>query len=89
MAIKACAPECGNLLRNREEMEVVLESLDEGYCNVTRKTMELDLVGRCLLCRAIFFSSHNAKSTGSMGEIKIFAAPGGIHLPNLSSGTRR
>ena len=45
MAIRACAPEKSDLLRNREEMQVVLESLDEGYCHVTRKTTELELVG--------------------------------------------
>ena len=45
MAIKACAPEGSYLLRNREEMEIVLESLDEGYCHVTRKTSDLEPVG--------------------------------------------
>jgi hypothetical protein len=47
MAIKACAPERSDLLRNREEMQIVLESLDEGYCHVTRKTRDLELVGTC------------------------------------------
>jgi len=45
MAIKACAPERSDLLRNREEMQIVLESLDDGYCHVTRKTGDLELVG--------------------------------------------
>jgi hypothetical protein len=51
MAIKACAPERSDLLRNREEMQIVLESLDEGYChvNVTGKTKDLELVGTCPL----------------------------------------
>jgi hypothetical protein len=49
MAIKACAPERSDLLRNREEMQIVLESLDEGYCDVTRKTNDLELVGMCPL----------------------------------------
>jgi hypothetical protein len=44
MAIRACAPERSDLLRNREEMQIVLESLDEGYCYVTRKTRDLELV---------------------------------------------
>ena len=47
MAIKACAPERSNLLRNREEMQMVKESLDEGYCDVTGKTGDLDHVGKC------------------------------------------
>jgi hypothetical protein len=45
MALNACAPERSDLLRNREEMQIVPESLDEGYCHVTRKTMDLKLVG--------------------------------------------
>ena len=49
MAIKACAPERSDLLRNREEMEVVLELLDEGYCHVTRKIRDLELIGTCPL----------------------------------------
>lgn len=49
MALKACAPERSDLLRNREEMQIVLESLDEGYCHVTRKTRDLKLVGTCSL----------------------------------------
>jgi hypothetical protein len=47
MAIKACAPEKSKLLRNREEMQMVKESLDEGYCDVTGKTGDLDLIGMC------------------------------------------
>ncbi|KAI0299353.1 hypothetical protein B0F90DRAFT_1810632 [Multifurca ochricompacta] len=45
MAIRACAPERSNLLRNREEMQVVKESLDEGYCDVSGRAGDLDLVG--------------------------------------------
>lgn len=48
MAIKACAPERSELLRNREEMQIVL-ALDEGYCHVTRNTGELEVVGTCSL----------------------------------------
>jgi len=86
MAIKACAPERSNLLRNREEMQIVLESLDEGYCHVTRKTSDLDLVGKCSPRPMTFFSHYNVKSTGSMGDIKVFATPGAIPLPNLTQG---
>ncbi len=45
MAIRACAPERGSLLKNREEMQVVRESLDEGYCDVSGRAGELNLVG--------------------------------------------
>ena len=47
MAIKACAAEKSLLLKNREEMQMVKESLDEGYCDVTGRTGDLDLVGMC------------------------------------------
>ncbi|KAH9990216.1 hypothetical protein BJV74DRAFT_837251 [Russula compacta] len=45
MAIKACAPERSSLLRNREEMQIVKESLDEGYCDISGRSGDLDLVG--------------------------------------------
>jgi hypothetical protein len=60
MALKACAPERGDLLRNRDEMQIVLESLEEGYCHVTRKTGDLELVGMYFTCRVILFSSYDA-----------------------------
>jgi hypothetical protein len=44
LAIKACAPERSDLLRNRQEMQIVLESLDGGYCHVTKRR-DLELVG--------------------------------------------
>ena len=47
MAIKACTPEKSSLLKNREEMRMVKESLDEGYCDVTGRTGDLDLMGMC------------------------------------------
>ncbi len=61
-------------------MQIVLESLDEGFCHVTRKTRDLDLIGTCSLCHVIFLLSYNVKSraTGSMGDIKVLAAPGGV-----------
>ncbi|KAN0125288.1 Protein of unknown function (DUF3684) domain containing protein [Lactarius tabidus] len=45
MAIQACAPERSNLLRNREEMQTVRETLDEGYCDVSGRAGELNFVG--------------------------------------------
>jgi hypothetical protein len=46
MAIKACRPESGNLLRNRQEMQQVKESLDEGYCDISGRAGDFDLVGQ-------------------------------------------
>jgi hypothetical protein len=34
-----------------------------------------------------FLVLHNVESTGSMGDIKIFAVPGGILLPSLDPET--
>lgn len=45
MAIKSCTEEKSDLLRNREQMQMVKESLDEGYCDVLGRTGDLDLVG--------------------------------------------
>ncbi|KAG6820876.1 hypothetical protein H0H93_010220 [Arthromyces matolae] len=44
MAIRACRPESGNLLRNRQEMRLVRESLDEGYCDISARTGDLNLI---------------------------------------------
>jgi hypothetical protein len=45
MAIKACTQEQGHLLRNRDQMQMVKESLDEGYCDISGRVGDLDLVG--------------------------------------------
>ncbi|THH10017.1 hypothetical protein EW146_g8507 [Bondarzewia mesenterica] len=45
MAIKACQEETSSLLRNREQMQMVKESLNEGYCDVSGRAGDLDLVG--------------------------------------------
>jgi hypothetical protein len=45
MAIKACRPESGSLLRNREQMQQVKESLNEGYCDISGRAEDLKHVG--------------------------------------------
>ncbi|KAJ7675084.1 hypothetical protein B0H17DRAFT_1170632 [Mycena rosella] len=45
MAIQACRPESGNLLRNREQMQQVQESLNEGYCDISGRVGDLTVVG--------------------------------------------
>ncbi|KAJ6558581.1 hypothetical protein DFH09DRAFT_1037162 [Mycena vulgaris] len=45
MAIQACRPESGNLLRNREQMQQVQESLNEGYCDISGRVGDLNVVG--------------------------------------------
>jgi hypothetical protein len=63
MAIRACAPERNNLLRNREEMQMVKESLDEGYCDVSGRTGDLDFVGMCFSALfMILLSTYNRRT---------------------------
>lgn len=49
MAIKACAQEKSHLIRNREHMQMVKESLDEGYCDISGRTGDLNFIGSCRL----------------------------------------
>ncbi|KAG1807427.1 uncharacterized protein BJ212DRAFT_1449281 [Suillus subaureus] len=42
MAIKGCRPEEGKLVHNRREMQMIKESLNEGYCDVSGHVAELD-----------------------------------------------
>jgi hypothetical protein len=86
MAIRACAPERNNLLRNREEMQIVKESLDEGYCDVSGRAGDLDFVGMCfsVLCDSLV--RLQPSNIGSMGGVKVFAAEGTIF--SLTSATK-
>ncbi|EDR11411.1 uncharacterized protein LACBIDRAFT_313549 [Laccaria bicolor S238N-H82] len=45
MAIKACRPESGNLIRNREKMLQVKETLEEGYCDISGRVGNLIVIG--------------------------------------------
>ncbi|KAI5994871.1 hypothetical protein EDC04DRAFT_2981262 [Pisolithus marmoratus] len=45
MAIRTCRPEQGTLLHNRQKMEMIKESLDEGYCDVSGQVGKLDHLG--------------------------------------------
>ena len=44
MAIKACTAENSRLLRNKQQMQTVKEA-DEGYCDISGRTDDLDHVG--------------------------------------------
>ncbi|KIK92678.1 hypothetical protein PAXRUDRAFT_829728 [Paxillus rubicundulus Ve08.2h10] len=45
MAIRSCKPEQGKLLNNRKGMEMVSESLNEGYCDVAGQVGQLEHLG--------------------------------------------
>lgn len=47
------------------------------------------LLARVLFCCSNFSPVYSVKSTGSMGDTKIFAGSGGILLPDLYAATRR
>ena len=44
-AIRACKEEKGDVLQNRTHMEMVKESLNEGYCDISGRVGELNLIG--------------------------------------------
>jgi hypothetical protein len=56
MAIRACTQEQGHLLRNRDHMQMVKESLDEGYCDISGRVGDLDFI-RALHCQSPVFVS--------------------------------
>ncbi len=45
MAINACRPEKNHLLHNRNEMRIIKESLNEGYCDLSGHAGTLKKVG--------------------------------------------
>ena len=49
-AIAACREERQDLLHNREEMQMVKESLEEGYCDVAGRVSDLAFIGPQFLC---------------------------------------
>ena len=51
MAIRACREEHGQVLQNHENMQVVKEALNEGYCDVSGWAGDLKLLGT-----TVFFS---------------------------------
>jgi hypothetical protein len=46
MAVAACRPESQSLLRNRQQMTMVKESLDEGYCDISGSADDFALAGK-------------------------------------------
>lgn len=46
-AIDACKPEARNLLQNRQQMERIKETLNEGYCDSSGMEGDLFFVGEC------------------------------------------
>ncbi|KAI0747853.1 hypothetical protein C8Q80DRAFT_1168786 [Daedaleopsis nitida] len=45
LAVRACKEERGDLLKNRQHMQMVKESLNEGYCDISGHPTDMTLVG--------------------------------------------
>ncbi|EIW60639.1 uncharacterized protein TRAVEDRAFT_119941 [Trametes versicolor FP-101664 SS1] len=45
LAIKACKEERGEMLKNRRQMQMVKESLNEGYCDISGHPADMTLIG--------------------------------------------
>ena len=57
---------------------MVKESLDEGYCDISGRVGDLDLVGTsCFSSPDFHVLTH---TSGEMGDVKIYVSRGGIHL---------
>ncbi|KAJ4468229.1 hypothetical protein J3R30DRAFT_3830515 [Lentinula aciculospora] len=95
MAIKACRPESGNLLRNREQMQQVKESLNEGYCDISGRTEDLQHIGTVgplkvylsaeVPDKSIFLANRNASLQRFLGIVtslaRIYSLPlGSLHI---------
>jgi len=74
MAIRACRPESGSLLRNREHMQQVKETLDEGYCDISGRAGDLKHIGMVWLsCGS---SESLIMSIGKMGDVNVYLSEG-------------
>lgn len=59
LAIDSCKPESGNLLQNRERMQVVKESVDDGYCDISGRKGNFHNIGMSGFFGAPFRSTDN------------------------------
>ena len=64
-----------NLLRNRDEMEMVNKSLEEGYCDVSGRVGDLDYIGQSLF-NVFLFTQVSDGLAGSMSDVKVYVSKG-------------
>ncbi|KAF9264248.1 hypothetical protein L218DRAFT_958669 [Marasmius fiardii PR-910] len=83
MAIQGCRPELGNLIRNREEMRRVKESLNEGYCDVSGRTGDLKEIGR--MGDVKVYVVHNVPQMATIMNDKKQSIARLIHIMNMLS----
>lgn len=49
MAVSSCRSESANLLTNRQQMQRVKESLNDGYCDISGRKGDLHHIGKVIL----------------------------------------
>jgi hypothetical protein len=65
-------------------MQQVKESLNEGYCDISGRAGDLDLIGQ--FCLLSFFGINSI--LGIMGEVKVFASRGKVNrCPSINDVT--
>lgn len=73
MAIRACKEERNQLLQSKEQMKIVKESLNDGYCDVSGQK-DLTLAGSCISSQLSAITQSYVP--GDMGGVKVFVARG-------------
>lgn len=58
-AIAACREEHGNVLKNRQQMQTVRESLDEGYCDISGRVSDLNYIGKLYCWQPFYLDCEN------------------------------
>ncbi|KAK0195282.1 hypothetical protein F5146DRAFT_1100835 [Armillaria mellea] len=83
MAINACRPEKNHLLQNREQMRIVKESLNEGYCDLSGHSGTLKLVGTDTARIEEFLSARHDSVARFIHVMNILAAVYKLRMENL------
>ncbi|KAK0455114.1 hypothetical protein EV421DRAFT_1887456 [Armillaria borealis] len=83
MAINACRPEKNHLLQNREQMRIVKESLNEGYCDLSGHSGTLKLVGTDTARIEEFLSARHDSVARFIHVMNILAAVYKLPMENL------
>ena len=55
MAVRACREERGELLKNQQNMQIVKESLNDGYCDVSGHAHDMIHIGEFQTKIACFY----------------------------------
>lgn len=75
-AIRACKEERSDLIQNREQIQMVKESLNDSYCDISGNVGDLSLLGE--LCRLSVTLTANNCVQGEMGAIRLYFSKGTV-----------